>query len=133
MPAINEKLQARLTLVRREILYLDGFQSADVKLREQSLPSTAVGGFGSEARVAKDRSSAVNIDADRALISFKEMPIRQVEANHDALNVARGKIGGLAVERATLINDFEGRQNPALLDIVEFDGFIWKPDRNRRH
>ena len=44
-----------------------------------------------------------------------------VEANHDALNVARGEIGSLAVEAATLINDFEGRQNPALLDIVEFD------------
>ena len=42
------------------------------------------------------------------------------------LNVARGEIGGLAVERATLINDFEGRQNPVLLDIVEFDGFIWE-------
>ena len=78
-------------------------------------------GFKS-AGVAKDRSLAANIDADRALISFKEMPIRQVEANHDALNVARGEIGGLAVERATLINDFEDRQNPALLDIVEFDG-----------
>jgi len=51
----------------------------------------------------------------------------------DALNVARGEIGGLAVERATFINDFEGRQNPVLLDIVEFDGFIWEPDRNRRH
>src|SRR6266436_4861315 len=63
---------------------------------------------------------------------FKEMPITQVEANHDALKVARGEIGGLAVERAILINDFEGRQNPALLDIVEFDGFIWEPDRNRR-
>ncbi len=61
------------------------------------------------------------------------MPIRQVEANHDALNVARGEIGGLAVERATLINDFEGGQNPVLLDIVEFDGFIWEPGRNRRH
>ncbi len=34
-----------------------------MKLREQSLPSTAVVGFRSEARVAKDRSSAVNIDA----------------------------------------------------------------------
>jgi len=56
-----------------------------------------------------------------------------LEANHNALKVARGEIGGLAVEAATLINDFEGRQNPALLDIVEFDGFIWDPDRNRGH
>ena len=85
------------------------------------------------AGVTKDRSAAAKIDADRALISFKEMPIRQVEANHDALNIARGEIGGLAVERATLINDFEGRQNPVLLDIVEFDGFVWDPARNRGH
>jgi hypothetical protein len=61
------------------------------------------------------------------------MPITPVEANHDALKVARGEIGGLSVEPATLINDFEVRQNPALLDIVEFDRFIWEPDRNRRH
>ena len=116
------------------ILYFDRLQFADAKLREQPLPPTAAVGFGSDdAGVAKDRSPAANIDANRALISFKEMPIRQVEANHDALNVARGEIGGLAVERATLINDFEGRQNPVLLDIVEFDGFIWEPDRNRRH
>jgi len=103
-----------------------------VKDREQPVPPTAVVGFKS-AGVAKDRSLAASIDADRALISFKEMPITQVEANHDTLKVARGEIGGLAVDRATLVNDFEGRQNPALLDIVEFDGFIWEPDRNRRH
>ena len=116
------------------ILYFDGLQFADVKLREQPLPPTAVVGFRrDDAGVAKDRSLAANIDADRALISFKEMPITQVEANHNALKVARGEIGGLAVERATLINDFERRQNPALLDIVEFDGFIWDPDRNRGH
>ena len=104
-----------------------------MKDREQPLPPTIVVRFGSETGAAKDRSLAANIDADRALISFKEMPIRQVEANHDALNVARGEIGGLAVERATFINDFEGRQNPVLLDIVEFDGFIWEPDLNRSH
>jgi hypothetical protein len=115
------------------ILYFDGLQFADAKLREQPLPPNCwLLGFKS-AGVAKDRSPAANIEADSALISFKEMPIRPVEANHDALNVARGEIGGLAVERATLINDFEGRQNPVLLDIVEFDGFIWEPDRNRRH
>ncbi len=106
----------------------------DAKDREQPLPPTAVVGFRSEgAGVAKDRSPAANIDANRALISFKEMPITQVEAKHDALKVSRGEIGRLAVEPATLVNDFEGRQNPALLDIVEFDGFIWEPDRNRRH
>jgi len=128
MPAINEKLQARLTLVRREILYLDGFQSADVELQEQSLPPTAVVGFGSEARVTKDRSSAVNIDADRALISFKEMPITRVDTNHQAVEVAGGKIGGLSMKRAALINDFERGQNPALRDTFEFDRFIWEPD-----
>jgi hypothetical protein len=128
MPGINEKTGARLALVSREILYFDGFQSADVKLREQSLPPTAVVGFRSEARVAKDRSSAVNIDADRALISFKEMPTTPVNANHEAVEVAGGKIGGLAVKRAALINDFEVGQNPALRDTFEFDRFIWEPD-----
>ena len=116
------------------ILYFDGLQFADAKLREQPLPPTAVVGFRSDdAGVAKDCSLAANIDANRALISFKEIPITQVEANHDALKVARGKIDRLAVEQATLINDFEVRQNPALLDIVEFDTFIWEPDCNRRH
>ncbi len=115
----------------RKISYYDGLQFADAKDREQPLPPTAVVGFKS-AGVAKDRSLAANIDANRALISFKEIPITQVEASHDALKVARREIGGLAVERAALINDFEGRQNPALLDIVEFDRFIWEPDRNRR-
>jgi hypothetical protein len=116
------------------ILYFDGLQIADAKLREQPLPPTAVVGFGSDgAGVAKDRSPAANIDANRALISFKEIPITQVEANYDALRVARGEIGRLAVERATLINDFEVRQNPALLDVVEFDTFIWEPDCSRRH
>jgi hypothetical protein len=105
------------------ISYYDGLHFANAKHCGQPLPPNCwLLGFKS-AGVAKDRSPAANIDADRALISFKEMPIRQVEANHDALNVARGEIGGLAVERATLINDFEGRQNPVLLDIVEFDGF----------
>ena len=85
------------------------------------------------AALAKDRSLAENIDADRALVSFKGIPITLVEANHDALEVARGEIRRLAVEQATLINDFEVRQNPALLDIVEFDTFIWEPDCNRRH
>jgi len=118
--------------VSRKISYYDGLQFADAKDRDEPLPPTAVVGFKS-AGAAKDRSLAANIDADRALISFKEMPITQVEANHNALKVARREIGGLAVEAATLVNDFEGRQNHALLDIVEFDGFIWEPDRNRRH
>jgi hypothetical protein len=118
--------------VSRKISYFDGLQFVDAKDREQPLPPTAVVGFRSEAGVAKDRSLAANIDANRALISFKEMPITPVEANHDALKVARGEIGRLAVEQTTLINDFEVRQNPVLLDIVEFDRFIWEPDRNRR-
>ena len=128
--SIDEKTAGRRA--SRKISYYDGLHFADAKDREQPLPPTAVVGFKS-AGVAKDRSLAANIDADRALISFKEMPIRQVEASHDALKLARGEIGGLSVERATLINDFERRQNPALLDIVQFDGFIWEPDRNRRH
>jgi hypothetical protein len=79
--------------------------------------------LGLEVRpgIAKDRSPAANIDADCALISFKEMPITPVDANHEAVEVTRGEIGGLAVERAALVNDFERRQSPALLDIVEFD------------
>jgi hypothetical protein len=127
MLGINEKTGARLALVSREILYFDGFQSADVKLREQSLPPSVVR-FRSEARVTKDRSSAVNIDADRALISFKEMPITRVDANHQAVEIAGGKIGGFSVERAALINDFELGQNPALRDTFEFERFIWEPD-----
>ena len=102
-------------------------------LREQPLPPTAVVAFSSAAGTAKDRSPAVNIDADRTLIRFKEMRSTPVDTDHQALEVPRGEIGRLAVEQATLINDFEVRQNPALLDIVEFDTFIWEPDRNRRH
>jgi len=131
--SIDEKTTGRCAPLSREISYFDGLQFVDAKDRDQPIPPTAVVGFRSEgAGVAKDRSLAANIDANRALISFKEMPIRPVEANDDALKVAREEIGGLAVEQATLINYFEGRQNPALLDIVEFDGFIWEPDRNRR-
>lgn len=130
--SIDEKTAGRCAPVSRKISYCDGLHFADAKDREQLLPPTAVVGYKS-AGAAKDRSLAANIDADRALISFKEMPITHVEANHNALKVARGEIGGLAVEAATLINDFEGRQNPALLDIVEFDGFIWDPARNRGH
>jgi hypothetical protein len=44
-----------------------------------------------------------------------------MDANHQAFEVARGEIGSLAVERAALINDFERRQNPVVLDVVEFD------------
>ena len=124
----QSKNWARLARASREILYFDGFQSANVKLREQSFPPTGVVGFGNEARVTEDRSSAVNIDADRALISFKEMPIPRVDANHHPVEVAGGKIGGLAVERAALINDFELGQNPALRDTSELEGFIWEPN-----
>jgi hypothetical protein len=133
-PHIDEKTAGRCAPVSRKISYFDGLQFVDAKDSEQPLPPTAVVGFRNEgAGVAKDRSLAANIDASRALIRFKEIPIRQVEANDDALKVAREEIGRLAVEQATLINDFEVRQNPALLDIVEFDRFIWEPDRNRRH
>src|SRR4029453_4251380 len=95
---------------------------------EQPLPPTAVVGLRSEAGVAKDRSPAKNIDADRALIGFKEMAITPVDAKHHALEVAREEISGLAVERAALIHDFERRQSPGLLDIVELDRFTWEPD-----
>ena len=115
------------------ILYFDGLQFAHAMLREQPLPPTAVVAFSSAAGTAKDRSPAANIDADCALIGLKEMPITPVDVKHHALEVARGEISGLAVQRAAFIHDFEGRQNPALLDIVEFDGFIWDPDRNRGH
>ena len=103
-----------------------------MKAREQPLPPTAVVRFGSKTGAAKDRSSVANIDPDRALISFKGVPITPVEANHHAGEVARGEIGGLAVERAALINNFERRQNPALLGI-EFGGFICEPCRDRPH
>jgi hypothetical protein len=105
---IDEKTAERCASVSRKISYYDSLHFADAKDREQPLPPTAVVGFKS-AGAAKDRSLAANIDADRALISFKEMPITHVEANHNALKVAPGEIGGLAVEAATLINDFEGR------------------------
>ena len=95
-----------------------------MKDHEQPLQPTAVVGFNSEADPAKDCSPIANIDPDRALISFKEMPITPVEANHNAGNVPCGQIGGLAVERAALINHFKPRQNRALLRIVEFDGLI---------
>jgi hypothetical protein len=130
---IDEKTPARYAPVSRKISYYDGLHFANAKHCEQPLPPNCWLLGVKSAGAAKDRSLAANIDADRALISFKQMPITHVEANHDALNVARGEIGSLAVEAATLINDFEGRQNPALLDIVEFDGFIWEPDRNRGH
>ena len=69
-----------------------------MKDREQPLPSTAVVRLGSETSAAKDRSPVANIDPDRALISFKEVPITPVEANHDAGEVACGEIGGLAID-----------------------------------
>ena len=119
--SIDEKTAGVMLPRGRKISYFDGLQFADAKLREQPLPPTAVVAFRSAAGIAKDRSPAANIDADRALIGFKEMRSTPVDASHQAVEVTRGEIGGLAVERATLINDFERRQNPALLDIVEFD------------
>jgi hypothetical protein len=112
--------------------YYDGLQFANAQRREQPLPPSAVVGFAAEAGVSKDRSPAMNIDANRALVSFKEMPITAVDANHEAFEVARGEISSFAVKQAALINDVEPRQNPALFDIVEFDRFICEPNRNRR-
>jgi len=117
--SIDEKTAGRRA--SRKISYYDGLHFADAKDREQPLPPTSLVGFRSEAGIAKDRSPAANIDADCALISFKEMPITPVDANHQAVEITLWEIGGLAVEQAALINDFERRQNPALLDIVEFD------------
>ena len=91
------------------ILYFDGLQFADAMLREQPLPPTAVVAFSSAVGTAKDRSPAANIDADRTLIGFKEMRTTPVDTSHQALKVTRGEIGGLAVERAALINDSERR------------------------
>jgi len=117
----------------REQKICDGFQFAHAKHREQPVPPTALVAFKSRIGAAKDHSAGANIDADRALICFKEMPITPVEANHDLGGVARGEIGGLAVKRAALINNFERSQNPALLYIVGFEEFIWEPDLNRRN
>jgi hypothetical protein len=66
--------------------YYDSLPFADAKDREQPLPPTGVVavGFRNEASVVKDCSLVTRTDVDRALISFKEMPITLVEANHDA-------------------------------------------------
>jgi hypothetical protein len=122
------------TAAKREpqkISYYDGLRFADLKDCEQFLPPTAFAGFNSEAGAPKDRSPVADIDPDRGLISFKEMPIMPMQSNHDALKVAYGEIGGLAVERAAFISHFERRQNSALPGIIEFDGSIWQPCRNR--
>jgi len=93
-----------------EILYYDGLQFADSKRRERPLPPTDSSGFKSEATGApKDRSPIANINRDGALISFKEMPIALVEANHHAGKIACAKIGGLSVERTSLINHLQVR------------------------
>jgi hypothetical protein len=85
----------------RKILYYDGLEFADAKGREQPFPPTALGRFRSDtAAIAKDRSAIASINGGSALVSFKEMPIAPVEANHDAGNVTRGKIGDLPVEGA---------------------------------
>jgi hypothetical protein len=63
--------------------YYDCLHFADAKDRGQALPPTGVVGFRNEACVAKDRSPVTKIDVDRALISFKEMPITPMKANHD--------------------------------------------------
>lgn len=112
----------------------DGFQFADAKHREQLLPPTAVVALKSEAGAAKNRSLAANIDTNRALISFKEMPIlSRVDANHEAGEIASNEIGGLTVQRAALVSNSERLQSPGMLETIEFDGFICDPYRNRRH
>ena len=87
------------------ISYYDGLHSANAKHGEQPLPPNCWLLGVKSAGVAKDRSPAANIDADRALISFKEMPITPVDPKHQPLDVARLEIGCLAVERAALINE----------------------------
>ena len=102
----KRKLQRRA----QKILCYDGLQFADAKGREQPFPTTAVGRLISDtAATAKDRSAIANIKGGSALISFEEMSIAPVEATYDARNVTCGKIGGLPVERASLIGHFERR------------------------
>ena len=86
----ENKTAGRCAPVSRKISYYNGLHFANAKHCKQPLPPNCWLLEFESAGVAKDRSLAANIDADRAIISFKEMPIRQVEANHDALNVARG-------------------------------------------
>ena len=94
----------------QKILYYDGLEFADAEGREQPFPPTALGRFRSDtAAIAKDRSAIASIDGGSALVSFKEMPIAPVEANQDAGNVTRGKIGDLPVDRASFISHFERR------------------------
>ena len=69
-------------------LYYNGLQLADVKLREEALPSTAVIGINGMANAAKDRSPIAKIDPSRALVSLKEMAITTVTTKHDTLKVA---------------------------------------------
>ena len=134
MRAMSKSGKFSVAPVSKKYLYHDGLWFADAKDNEQPVPPTAVVvGFNIEAAVAKDRSPIANIDPNRALISFKEMPITSVKANHDAGNVPCVEIGSLAVERAALINHFERRQNPALLRIVEFDGLICELCLDRPH
>jgi len=85
----------------------DELQFADAKDGEQLLPPTALAGSGSDARAVKDGSPVTEIDPDRALVSFKEVPITSVQTYHNAREVAGWEIGVLAIERAALINDFE--------------------------
>lgn len=125
----NHKKKSAENLI---ILYYDGLQFADAKGREQPFPPTTVARFRSETAAApKDRSAIANINGDSALISFKQMPIAPVEANHDAGHVTSGKIGSLPVKRASLISHFERRQNSAFIGTVKFDRFICEPCRNR--
>ena len=91
----------------RPAWYCNELQFADAKDREQLLPPTVIVGFGSDVGAVKDGSPVAKIDPDRALVSFKEVPMTPVKTYHDAREVASGEIGVLTIERAALINDFE--------------------------
>jgi hypothetical protein len=87
--------------------YCDELQFADAKNGEQLLPPTVIVGSGSDTRAVKDGSPVAKIDPNRALVSFKKVPIAPVQTYHDAREVACREIGILAIERTALINDFE--------------------------
>jgi hypothetical protein len=108
----------------------DGLQLVNVKHREQPLPPTTVVGLNGKSGAAKDRSAVTDIEPDRAFIGLKRVPITAVAADHDARDVACGKIASFAVKGPTLVNHFERSQNSALPGIVNFDRFTCEPCRD---
>jgi len=93
-------------LLWQRISYYDRIRLADARHCEQPPPRTAVVGFRNQAGVAKDRPAAPKIEADCALISLEDMPIMPVETHHYRGEIARWEVGGLAVKRPALIEDF---------------------------